>query len=381
MIRRLWESRSGWLWLSLASFSTLVLLVIFEMRLVAPEVDRYFSQHDNVTGHQLATRSRVFVHDTLEELLKDEPSHEAASMSLEIAYGFLDIEIYRDRYACTENSLAVLESWQSRLMSTPSPQVGQVTKALLPVLECLTDIEIGQRVQRSVTVNEFVDEARNHQTLLLIGTLIVYLLGLVFWWFHEKQRRATERASRETLEWMAKALQDPLTGVGNRNALHQQIAKQPDEMVGLLLVDIDHFKPYNDCFGHPEGDRLLRKLVGLIELSMEGEARLYRMGGDEFAVLVSCRSRAILRKRCADLVDAVHRQAIEHPASPIGAIVTLSVGGVWFRPADMEFEDAYAAADAALYRIKQAGRDGWEVADPPYEMATAPVTGPSNVDL
>lgn len=361
MIHRLWEARSGWLWLSLASFSTLVLLVIYETRLVTPEIDRYFSQHDNVSGHQLATRSRIFVHDTLKELLKEQPSHETASMSLEIAYGFLDIEAYRDRYACTEDSLVVLEAWQGRLRHGTSPETEQATRALLPVLECLTDIEIGQRVRRSETVIAFVDEARHHQGLLLLGTFLVYLLGLLFWWFHEKQRRATELASRESLRWMTKALQDPLTGVGNRNALHQHIAEQPDELMGLLLVDIDHFKPYNDCLGHPEGDRLLRQLVSVIELSMAGEARLYRMGGDEFAVLIRCRSREVLRQRCAGLVDAVHRQAIAHPASPIGSSVTLSVGGVWFRPAAMGFEHAYAAADAALYRIKQAGRDGWEV--------------------
>lgn len=361
MIYRLWETRSGWLWLSLASFSTLVLLVIYDMRLVTPEIDRYFSQHDNVTGHQLATRSRIFLHDTLEELLKEAPSHEAALMSLEVAYGFLDINVYRERYACTEHSLVVLDSLQAQLLRSPSPEVQQVTRTLLPVLECLTDIEIEQRVQRSQTVNAFVDEARHHQALLLFGTLIVYLLGLLFWWFHEKQRHATERASRESLRWMTKALQDPLTGVGNRNALHQYIAEQPGDTMGLLLIDIDHFKPYNDCLGHPEGDRLLRQLVGLIELSMEGDARLFRMGGDEFAVLLSCRSREMLRQRCAALVDAVHRQSIKHPDSPIGPIVTLSVGGVWFCPSEIVFEHAYAAADAALYRVKQAGRDGWEV--------------------
>ncbi|NYS62007.1 diguanylate cyclase domain-containing protein [Vreelandella salicampi] len=361
MIHRLWEKRSGWLWLSLASFSTVVLLVIYDMRLLTPQVDRYFSQHDNVTGHQLATRSRVFLHDTLEELLKESPSPEAASLSLEVAYGFLDINIYRERYACTESSLAVLDSLQRQLMRAPSAEIERVTRSLLPVLECLTDIEIGQRVQRSQTVNGFVDKARDHQALLFFGTLIVYLLGLLFWWFHEKQRRATEKASRESLRWMTKALQDPLTGVGNRNALHQHIAEQPDETMGLLLIDIDHFKPYNDCLGHPEGDRLLRQLVGLIDLSMAGEAKLYRMGGDEFAVLLSCRSRDVLRQRCVALVDAVHRQAFNHPSSPIGPIVTLSVGGVWFCPSDMALEQAYAAADAALYRVKQAGRDGWEV--------------------
>ncbi|WP_235818949.1 GGDEF domain-containing protein [Vreelandella massiliensis] len=361
MIRRLCQMRSGWLWLSLASFSTLVLLVIYDMRLVTPEIDRYFSQQDNVTGHQLATRSRMFLHDTLEALLTETPSLESASMSLDIAYGFLDIDVYRERYACTERSLSDIDALQRQLMKASTPEIARIIEALLPVLECLTDIEIAQRVQRSATVNAFVDEARQHQTLLLIGTLIVYLLGLIFWWFHEKQRRATEKASRESLRWMTKALRDPLTGVGNRDALYQDIAEQPDERMGLLLIDIDYFKPYNDCLGHPEGDRLLRRLTHLIEQAMGEEATLYRMGGDEFAVLMNCNTRETLQQRCAALVDAVTREAITHPDSPISTMVTLSGGGVWFCPADTGFEHAYAAADAALYRIKQAGRDGWEV--------------------
>lgn len=366
MIRHLGKTRSGWLWLSLASFSTLILLVIYTTRLVAPEIDRYFSQHDNVTGHQLATRSRTFLHEALKEILKEEPAFQAAAASLEIAYGFLDIAIYHQRYACTKRSLAVLEALHGRFTDTPPSGAEQVTRTMLPVLECLTRIEVGQRKERSKTVNAFVDEARHHQALLLVGILVVYLLGLLFWWLHEKQRRAAESASRESLSWMAKAMQDPLTGVGNRSALYQHIRqhsdKHPDTYMGLLLIDIDYFKPYNDCLGHPQGDRLLRQLVGLIELSMQGDARLYRMGGDEFAVLLTCGSHDMLKQRCAALDEAVHCQALPHPGSPISPMVTLSVGGAWFCPSQVTFEHVYNVADAALYRAKQAGRNRWEVA-------------------
>lgn len=369
MTPRIWNTRRGWLWLSLASFSTLVLLGVYEIRLVAPEIDRYFSQHDNVTGHQLATRSRVFVHEALDAVVNDDgaAATQKAAMSLEMAYSFLDISVYRDRYACTADALAILESSQRRLASSSPPAAEDMTRALLPVLECLTDIEVAQRVRRSETVTVFVEETRHHQLVLLAGILLTYLLGLLFWFFHERQRQATERASRESMLWMTKALQDPLTGVGNRNALHDHIAEASDETMGLVLVDIDHFKPYNDALGHPQGDRLLRQLVGLIELAMTGDARLYRVGGDEFAVLVPCDSPEALRRRCAELVAAVHREAIAHPGSPVASCVTLSVGGTWFRATGQCFEEAYAAADAALYEVKQQGRDGWRVAICPMQ--------------
>jgi len=361
VIRRLWDSRNGWLWLSLASFSTLVLLVVYELRLVAPEVDRYFSQADNITGHQLATRSRVFVHDALDAMVRDVSSPQAAAMSLEMAYSFLDIVTYRELYDCTPEALADLDTWRQRLLETPPPSAEQMTRGLLPVLQCQTEIETGQRIRGSETVTQFVAEARSHQSLLLGGILVIYLLGLLFWRFHEKQRLATQEASRESLRWMAKALQDPLTGVGNRNALHARIDEQSDLPLGLLLVDIDYFKPYNDSLGHPEGDRLLRQLVGLIEMAMEGDSRLYRMGGDEFAVLLPCASSTALEARCERLVQVLRQQAMPHPASPVAESVTLSVGGVWFSPAQASFDTAYAAADAALYHVKQRGRDGCKV--------------------
>ncbi|WP_444678013.1 GGDEF domain-containing protein [Halomonas sp. E19] len=130
---------------------------------------------------------------------------------------------------------------------------------------------------------------------------------------HERQRRQAARSARESLEWMARALRDPLTGVGNRSALDDDVLAAQGSELGLLLVDIDYFKQYNDSLGHPDGDRLLRRLVQLIEQCLGVDARLYRLGGDEFAGLIACHDDATLALACQRLIEGVHDAAIPHP--------------------------------------------------------------------
>jgi diguanylate cyclase (GGDEF)-like protein len=84
------------------------------------------------------------------------------------------------------------------------------------------------------------------------------------------------------------AITDALTGLGNRRALMNDLEaslREGDEDA-LVLFDLDGFKRYNDTFGHPAGDELLRTLGGRLARAVEGHGRAYRMGGDEFCVLL-----------------------------------------------------------------------------------------------
>ncbi len=90
----------------------------------------------------------------------------------------------------------------------------------------------------------------------------------------------------------AEARTDALTGLGNRRALVDDLAgraaaARPDRPVHLALFDLDGFKHYNDTFGHPAGDRLLARLAAALERAVAGSGRAYRMGGDEFCVLLT----------------------------------------------------------------------------------------------
>lgn len=353
----------GWLSLSLMSFTALMLLITYETRWVHPEIHAYFSQSGNLTGQQLATRSRRYLEESLGILLEEGDSDavaQRARFQIELGYSLFDIGVYRNEYACTVPSLQRLDGLHDTLSRGIVPSPALLSQDLLAPIRCLTEIEMDQLDRRAQVTNQFVEETRRHQTQVLMGSLAIYLLGLGFWGLHERRRRQADRATRESLRWMAQALRDPLTGIGNRSALHDDINTQAGHALGLILIDIDYFKPYNDALGHPDGDRLLRELVALIAKALGGEARLYRMGGDEFAVLLPCHDADTLEQACALVVAEVRRAALPHPDHPAGPHVTLSVGGVQFMAEREAFSEAYAAADRALYNVKVRGRDGWQ---------------------
>ncbi|MFY0990178.1 diguanylate cyclase domain-containing protein [Halomonas sp. C05BenzN] len=355
----------GWLWLGLMSFTALLLLITYETRWVHPDIHAYFSQSGNLTGQQLATRSRRYLEESLGILLEEGDSESAvqrASFQVELGYSLFDIGLYRNEYACTVPSLQRLDALHDMLGHGVMPPPAVLSQHLLQPIRCLTEIEMDQLDRRSEVTNQFVEETRHHQARVLVGSLVIYLLGLLFWGMHERKHRLADRATRESLHWMAQALRDPLTGIGNRSALHDDVLAEPGRSLGLILIDIDYFKQYNDALGHPDGDHLLRQLAGLIDRALDGHARLYRMGGDEFAALLPCEGTEAVERACASVVAEVHRAALPHPDHPGGAFVTLSVGGAQFTAGSEAFTHAYAAADRALYRVKAQGRDAWQAA-------------------
>ncbi|TVP46645.1 MAG: GGDEF domain-containing protein [Halomonas sp.] len=356
-----------WLSLSLMSFLGLMILIVYEARWVYPEIQAYFSQTGNLTGQQLATRSRMYLQNAQSELLAEQPEEDAvdaAIMNIELAYGLFNVHVYRQQYECTEPSLVELDRLlvQLQLEAREIERLTAVGELFTPI-ECLTHIEMVQLDRRGEAINAFSESTRQHNQVLTYASLLIFALGLVFWWLHERQLRRTDRATQETFAWMQRAMSDPLTGVGNRSALYQDVLAKQDQSLGLILVDIDFFKQYNDAVGHPQGDRLLRQLATLIGQSLNNEAQLYRLGGDEFAAVTPCSNTATLGKYCHQLIHALSEANFPHPAHPDKKSVTLSVGGTCFTAGEKGFAVAYEAADKALYQVKTAGRDGWQVTE------------------
>ncbi len=157
---------------------------------------------------------------------------------------------------------------------------------------------------------------------------------------------------------------DALTEVGNRRLFDHTLriewarAARRGESVGLLMIDIDHFKEYNDRYGHPAGDACLRHVARVIGDAMRrGGELVARYGGEEFALLLpgaDLEEAQLAAGRCSQAV-AVAR--IEHLGSPHGGMLTVSIG-VASRRAEPSL-DAHLLvdlADAALYRAKRHGR-------------------------
>ncbi len=170
------------------------------------------------------------------------------------------------------------------------------------------------------------------------------------------------RRARDKLEKLAQT--DALTGVGNRRyfdhmlMLEWQRGKRGHGSLALLMIDIDHFKSLNDAFGHPYGDAcLIRIAQGLRAALPRGVDLLARYGGEEFAIILPDTGQAGAELVAAKMREAVAQQQIGN-APARGGWVTISIGLTFCSDfSDAGPEKLLAAADQALYRAKQSGRD------------------------
>ncbi len=170
---------------------------------------------------------------------------------------------------------------------------------------------------------------------------------------------------------------DALTGVPNRRALDTATQAWRDQVAGMrgvLIVDLDHFKAYNDGLGHAAGDRCLQRVAAAMADSLrQVDALLTRYGGEEFVVLLEH-----IRLDQARVVAERIRAAVEglQIPTPEGSIVTVSVGGAWSSRRDLAgVSDLVAAADEALYTAKGSGRNAVAYGQATPVSADAPVAG------
>jgi diguanylate cyclase (GGDEF)-like protein/PAS domain S-box-containing protein len=160
------------------------------------------------------------------------------------------------------------------------------------------------------------------------------------------------------------ALKDELTGISNRRAFNLFLDYEFERharsgtSLALLVIDVDHFKKYNDTLGHPAGDACLRQLGQALEFRVRrSNDRVARIGGEEFAAILPQTDKAGARKVAQDLLDVVKGLAIEHPGSPLGR-VSVSIGIASLLPRHGTGTAALInQADRALYESKRAGRN------------------------
>lgn len=165
---------------------------------------------------------------------------------------------------------------------------------------------------------------------------------------------------RETLRHQS--IRDPLTGLYNRRYLEETLERElsrsarGDTPVSLLVFDVDHFKRFNDTFGHDAGDTVLRELGGLVREQLRGGDIACRYGGEEFVVVLPGVSLEVAESRAEALREAVKRLGLSHRNASLGT-VSLSIGVACFPQHGNSGEALIRAADEALYRAKREGRD------------------------
>jgi diguanylate cyclase (GGDEF)-like protein len=158
---------------------------------------------------------------------------------------------------------------------------------------------------------------------------------------------------------------DPLTSTGNRRAMEEHLeliaTRGKEDTYTVALVDVDHFKAYNDHFGHLAGDQALKRLADVLREHLRRQDALYRFGGEEFLVVLSGQRLGEARTAMERVRASVERIGIAHVpgASPTG-VVTVSIG-LAERVAGAGIEPWLTRADRALYRAKSRGRNRIEV--------------------
>ena len=166
------------------------------------------------------------------------------------------------------------------------------------------------------------------------------------------------------------ARHDPLTGLGNRRSLQEDLevlharSQRYRRGFALAMCDIDRFKAYNDTHGHQAGDQALRAVAATIAQELRGSDNVYRYGGEEFLLVLPEQNLDTALVAVERVRSAVERLAIPQPAVGPGGILTLSAGIAAFGPgAATTAEELLQQADAALYRAKSAGRNQLALAD------------------
>jgi diguanylate cyclase (GGDEF)-like protein len=172
---------------------------------------------------------------------------------------------------------------------------------------------------------------------------------------------------RETLR--LQSIHDPLTNLYNRRHLECSLEREArralrhETSVGIILIDVDHFKLFNDTYSHEAGDLVLRELGAFLKKYTRGEDIACRHGGEEFTLIMPEASLENTHRRAIELWQGVkNKLRVRHHGNIYK--ITISLGVAVFPDHGPTVRDALNAADAALYRAKAEGRDRVAVASP-----------------
>lgn len=232
----------------------------------------------------------------------------------------------------------------------------------------------GQVVLTSVIIISYVFALLTGPSLQF-GNLVFRVSGLTSLLFlssflsRELSRQMwSHQRARAEAEW--RASRDELTGLANRSLLGERLdsatSAERKQITAALLIDLDHFKTYNDLFGHAFGDLLIRESAHRLAEVVDGRGEVGRLGGDEFVVIVSDgASEDWIRGLAEDIL-----QVLVQPYEVDGLTVALSASiGVALSPPGLGSSDVLRHADMALYAAKEQGRGQWTFFTKEMELA------------
>lgn len=177
------------------------------------------------------------------------------------------------------------------------------------------------------------------------------------------------RDSRAPARFTPSPRNRPLPGLFNRRYMEESPerdilrAGRNNTEIGILLLDVDHFKRYNDTFGHEAGDSVLREVGALLQKQARGDDIACRFGGEEFVLIMPGSPRDVARERAEGILDAARKLAVNFHGQTLGAI-TISIGVASYPEQGRTSDSVLETADKALYKTKESARDRTVFATP-----------------
>jgi len=210
---------------------------------------------------------------------------------------------------------------------------------------------------------------------MILGLIILSILSISLYVFRSIQNDQTKlEIAAKKLKIANKKLEnasytDSLTSLHNRryfNFIYERElkrAKRNKNYITFMMLDIDFFKQYNDTYGHVEGDFALKSVAKVLQDTLRRPSDyVFRLGGEEFGVLLSETDESHSARLARDICNAVRAREIKHKASKVNEYLTISVGVVCVKADDkLDEELLISRADEMLYRAKESGRDRYVI--------------------
>jgi diguanylate cyclase (GGDEF)-like protein/PAS domain S-box-containing protein len=177
-----------------------------------------------------------------------------------------------------------------------------------------------------------------------------------------KQKQVQDALLKSEAAFREQSMRDHLTGLFNRRYLEETLkrellrAKRKNILVGIIMLDIDNFKHYNDTFGHAAGDVILKELGKVILEHVRSDDIPSRYGGDEFIIVLPDASLEVVRERAEEIREDVHEVIIQFHGKVLKNC-TISMGAAIFPKNGSTYETLLKSVDKALYQAKVEGRD------------------------
>ena len=355
----------GLLLLSIVVVFTLVLLntVRFDDSLRA-----IFNRDHGLYDQAFSERSQSYLINAL-PLLKEmearpsdmEALREETLTQLDLAYAYLNIGRYIERYECVPVSLDSILSIRNHI------EQGRIQPfmydAWAGIFECYSLVNRNQNELKANLIERALVASSSNQYWMNIGVVAVYALGIMLWLLLERQHRRGHKSEEEKLAWQNRAMTDHLTATYSRMALHESLENlikdwphHHNDSIGFVFYDLDHFKQFNDSFGHVAGDKALRDVTAAINELLPSCAEHFRFGGEEFFIIHRGQSHAQVVELADRMLQAVRDLNIRHPKSSAG-ILTTSVGVYMLEQREYSVDELIKKVDELLYVAKKHGRN------------------------